>query len=117
METIKFTTNWNKKLDNNVFTTIRLENPLKYKRGGFYKIVQQEKGRIIDRGFAEIIDISVIRLFQLKPYAAWLDTGYSLDQTKGIIFKMYPGKDWSQQNLYYMLIRKVKPEVVQGTLI
>jgi hypothetical protein len=108
METIKFSFNWNKKLETDIFTTIRLENPNKYRQGEQYLLRLEERGRLIDRGICEIIEITTIKLFQLKPYAAYLDTGYNLDATKDIIYKMYPATDWQKQNLYYMLIRKVK---------
>ena len=116
METIKFTYNWNKKLETDVFTTIRLENTHKYHLGEQYLLRLMERGRMIDRGVGEIIAITPIKLIQLKLYAAWLDTGYDLTATKDIIYKMYPGTDWQKQNLYYMLIRKVKKRNETGKL-
>ena len=116
METIKFTFNWNKKLETDNFTTIRLENPYKYKLGDVYNIVQVEKGRNIDRGQGKIIQLCTIKLHQLKEINCLLDTGYGLDATKDIIYKMYPGKDWSKQELYYMVIQKVKQITKTGNL-
>jgi hypothetical protein len=108
MDTIKFTTNWNKKLETDNFTTIRLENPYKYKLGEVYEIKQEVRGQLVNRGKGKIIQLVRIKLHQLKEINCYLDTGYGLDATKDIIYKMYPGKDWTQQNLYYMLIQKVK---------
>jgi len=116
METIKFSTNWNKKLETDTFTTIRLENPHKYKLGEVYNIIQQEKGVNRDRGQGKIIELCSIKLHQLKEINCYLDTGYSMDATKDIIYKMHPGKDWNQQKLYYMLIQKVKQETKTGNL-
>lgn len=116
METIKFTYNWNKKLETDTFTTIRIENPHKYRLGEVYQITQQERGRIIDRGLGKIISLTLVKLHQLKEVPCYLDTGYGLDATKDIIYKMYPGTDWAQQNLYYILIQKVKNEVKTGNL-
>jgi len=111
METIKFTFNWNKKLETDTFTTIRLENPYKYKLGEVYNIIQVEKGINRMRGEGKIIELCSIKLHQLKEINCYLDTGYGMDATKDILYKMYPGKDWSQQKLYYMLIQKVKNTV------
>ena len=108
MESIKFTTNWNKKLETDNFTTIRLENPYKYKLGEVYEIKQEVRGQLVNRGKGKIIQLFSIKLHKLKEINCYLDTGYGLDATKDIIYKMYPGKDWTQQNLYYILIQKVK---------
>ncbi len=116
METIKFTFNWNKKLETDNFTTIRLENPYKYKVGEVYNILQVDKGRTLDRGQGKIIELCTIKLHHLKKINCILDTGYGLNETKDIIYKMYPGKDWSKQELYYMLIRKVKQTNTTGNL-
>jgi len=116
METIKFTYNWNKKLETDHFTTIRLENHYKYKLGETYKIVEEKKGIRIERGLGRIIELCAIKMHQLKEINCYLDTGYSMNLTKDIIYKMYPGKDWTSQNLYYMLIEKVKEKVVMEEL-
>lgn len=116
METIKFSYNWNKKLETDNFTTIRLENPHKYKLGEVYNIIQHEKGINRDRGQGKIIELCKIKLHQLKEINCRLDTGYGMDATKDIIYKMYPGKDWSKQDLYYMLIEKVKNTIKTGNL-
>ncbi len=44
---IKFSFNWNNKLENKAFTTIRIHNPNKYKTGNMYEIELNEtpKGR------------------------------------------------------------------------
>ena len=112
MESIKFTTNWNKKLETDNFTTIRLKNPYKYKLGEVYEIQQKVKGKFLSRGKGRIIQLFTLKLDQFKEIPCYLDTGYSLAETKEIIKKMYPKiKAWQQQDLYYMLIQKVKPEL------
>lgn len=116
METIKFSHNWNKKLETETFSTIRLENPHKYRLGEVYRIVEEQKGRLIERGQGKLILIETIRIHHLKPVICWLDTGYSLDETRNILYRMYPGKDWGTQNLYYMLIQKVKQTPQNGNL-
>jgi len=108
METIKFTFNWNKKLETDNFTTIRLENPRKYKLGEVYSIVLVKKGISKSLGEGKIIEICLIKLHQLKKINCYQDTGYGLEATQDIIRKMYPGKDWTKQGIYYMLIQKVK---------
>ena len=111
MESIKFTTNWNKKLETDNFTTIRLRNPYKYKLGEVYEIQQKVKGQFVSIGKGRIIQLHQLKLDQFKEIPCYLDTGYSLAETKEIIKKMYPKiRAWQQQDLYYMLIQKVKPE-------
>ena len=109
MEAIKFTTNWNKKLETDNFTTIRLRNPYKYKLGEVYEIQQKVEGKFVSRGKGKIIQLHQLKLDQFKEIPCYLDTGYSLAETKAIIKKMYPKiRAWQQQDLYYMLIQKVK---------
>ena len=109
MKTLKFSYNWNHKLETDHFTTIRLANPYFYQLGETYRIIEQRnKHELIDRGLGQIIELCAIKIDQLRPFMCYLDTGYSRSVTHEIIQKMYPGKDWTAQTLYYMLIKKVK---------
>lgn len=96
---IYFSSNWNNKLDCKCFTTIRLANKHKYQIGYYFNVFlngQPHKKAIIK-------DIWVIHLSQLDKFTAMLDTGYSLEKTKGILFKIYPGVDWKTQHIYVIL--------------
>jgi hypothetical protein len=81
MDTIKFSHNWNNKLDCHAFTTLRRSNPRRY---------------------AAISD-----------FITWIDTGYSLDECKGILRKMYP--DVIEQTPFdLVLLRKTCDDAEQG---
>lgn len=86
---IPFSFNWNNKLDNKAFTTIRLHNPNKYKQGLAFKI--ELKGEL--KGKAELREIRTLRASQLNNFMCYLDTGYSKQETFEILKKMYSGID------------------------
>lgn len=105
MESISFSYNWNSKLDCDCFTTIRLKNDRKYVPGNRYRIFL--KGEF--RGIADLVDVKYFKLEKLNNWMAMLDTGYGLDQTKGIISKMYSRKvDLKEQEFCYLLLAYIK---------
>jgi len=85
---INFSTNWNNKLACKFFTTIRLKNENKYAHNKVYTIQLQRK----PLKQAEVIEIKNFHLHQLTEVAASLDTGYSLEETKAMLTKMYSKK-------------------------
>jgi hypothetical protein len=92
---IRFSYNWNKKLDCKAFTTIRLNNQ-KYKIGEVYEIILEEKNKELQYlGTAMIEHIKTIWKSEMDLFTAFLDTGYNANQTKALIDKMYKlnGKD------------------------
>jgi uncharacterized protein YqfB (UPF0267 family) len=103
-DTIAFSNNWNNKLANKAFTTIRLHNDSKYEIGKVFKITL--KDRML--GTAELYDKRVIRLDQLNSFITMLDTGYDVTETTNIIKNMYknsnPPIDWSRQLLDFCLL-------------
>ncbi len=105
METIKFSYNWNKKLENTCFTTIRLQNS-KYKIGEIYTI--QAKGITDFEG--KIIDIKHLYLNEISEFIARIDTGYSKEKCTEIIRTMYKKSvfDWTTQKLSFILIERQK---------
>jgi hypothetical protein len=102
METIKFSQNWNNKLSNKAFTTLRLHNPNKYRRGQYYKI--ESGGQL--RGIAGIKEIRTFRLASLNDFVSYLDTGYSTAETKQLLQRMYKAKNinWDTQLLDFCLL-------------
>ena len=118
LKSIKFTYNWNNKLKCNYFTTMRLANPEKYKVGNQHKILFLENGVYRDYGIGEIVAIRNLRLHQLNIFICGLDTGYSVDQTKQIIYKMYKNRiaDINHADFNLVLYRKIKKQPSQKTL-
>lgn len=82
---IKFSTNWNNKLDCKCFTTIRLNNDKKYRVGEIYDIYLNEKYL----GKAELIEKRKIHLQKINNFIAYLDTGYSAAKCKDMLKRMY----------------------------
>lgn len=102
METIPFSYNWNNKLDCKAFTTIRLYNPAKHKPGT--KVDPVLKG--VSKGVGTIVDVKPFLLEQLNPYMSYLDTGYSVEECKKIIVRMYSSIDFKTKKLAFILIVK-----------
>lgn len=105
MRDLKFSYNWNKKLDCKAFTTIRLSD--KYKIGDECQILLQVgKNKIAEiKGVAVILDIREFALDSLNSFIAHIDTGYSVDECRKIIMRMYPDADWSTQKLKLILLK------------
>ena len=112
METIEFTTNWNKKLQCNAFTTIRLFNPGKYRVNQVYRIVLK-KNFIMQ---AAIVAVKPFMLHDLNDYIAYLDTGYNANECKLIIQRMYANIDFSKTQLSLILLVKISDSATANTV-
>jgi len=115
METIKFSYNWNNKLDNKAFTTLRLHNPHKYSQGQRYRI--ESSGQL--RGIAVLKEIRTFTLESLNNFVTYLDTGYNVSETKELLQRMYNAKyiDWRVQKLDFCLLVYEKPDnVIQSKI-
>ena len=104
MDDIVFSYNWNNKLDNNAFTTLRLEDERKYYVGKEVniKLKSQEYGNAIIRG------VKPLMLSQINDYIAYLDTGYDAAECTNIIRRMYPQVDFTKKRLVLVLLVKQK---------
>lgn len=102
MDIIKFSTNWNNKLDCKCFTTIRLMSK-KYAISNVYDI--ELKNVLHSR--AQIVNICYTILDNLNDFNCYLDTGYSVEETKNIFKKMYPAIDFTVTNLAIILLKKL----------
>lgn len=90
---IRFTYNWNNKLDCKAFTTLRLHQPDMYVVGEVYEIwLRGPKSQWAQRNDGQIIDIRRLHLNDVNPFIAYLDTGYSVGETKKILQRMYRNK-------------------------
>lgn len=79
---LKFSTNWNNKLDCKYFTTLRLSP--KWIDQKVLIVSFKNKARV-----AKIIDAKKIKLSQLNDWLCYLDTGYSKENTIKILGSMY----------------------------
>lgn len=101
MEDLKFSTNWNNKLDCKAFTTLRLPNQ-KYAIGKEFNITLNG----VSKGTGVIHSIKLIAYQDINEYIARIDTGYSAKECKDILRKMYPNVDFTVQKLAFILIVK-----------
>lgn len=82
---IRFSYNWNNKLDNKAFTTIRVHNPGKYIAGKTFDIELNES----PKGVAILKEKRTIHPDQLNDFICYLDTGYNRQETISILQRMY----------------------------
>lgn len=101
---ISFSFNWNNKLDCSAFTTIRLDQPNKYRVGDVHEITIKGESK----GEARIESIKRFMLADLNEFIARLDTGYSVEECRNIIIRMYPKVDFTRMKLMLILLVKTK---------
>ncbi len=116
-QTINFSYNWNGKLNNKAFTTIRLHNPNKYKVGNKYDIELKNQ----PKGIAQLKEKRVLSLNQLNEFVCYLDTGYSKAETISIIKRMYKNVNLKTAMfdfclLVYLNSKEVKPQQIELNL-
>lgn len=103
---IKFSYNWNNKLTNKAFTTMRIHNPAKYQVERMYKI---ELGND-PKGIAQIKKIVTLRIEDLNDLYCYLDTGYNKTETVNILKKMYSKININNTLFDVCLLVYTKPE-------
>lgn len=104
MDILKFSYNWNNKLDCKGFTTLRLSN--RFKPDQEYRIML--KGvRVCD---ARVVDVKRFLLHEINDWIAYIDTGYDANECKEIIKKMYKKYDinWRTKKLCWILFERNK---------
>lgn len=100
---IRFSYNWNNKLNCKFFTTLRRFNQEKYQAGEIYHIILKSRDRwVTDFGRAVAVDIKTIKGDNLNEFICGLDTGYSVEEAKGILKRMY--KQDSVDDMLFNLI-------------
>jgi len=109
MLAINFNRNWNGKLRNQCFTTIRLHNVSKYRIGEKYEIRLNEK----PIGTATAKAIKTLSLNQLDDFTTCLDTGLDRNKTVEMIKGMYKNKvwNWETQKLDLILLEMDSPQM------
>jgi hypothetical protein len=101
IEILAFSYNWNNKLNNKAFTSLRLHNDTKFQTGKQFRIILN--GKMF--GIAELREKRVLRFDQLNPFITFLDTGYGVEHTINLIKTMYKNKNinWDTQLLDFCL--------------
>lgn len=102
LDKIKFSTNWNNKLDCNCFTTIRLFGR-KYSIGKTFEIILKENHLCS----AIVQDMIVTKMEFLNDFNCFIDTGYSKIETEKLFKKMYPSINFESEYLVIVLLKKL----------
>lgn len=97
---IKFSTNWNNKLECKHFTTLRISS--KYMDQNHILVEYKGKYKV-----GSIIETRQIKLWSLNEFMCRLDTGYSLKETFDIIGKMYNFDPVRENRTLYLYLIKV----------
>jgi hypothetical protein len=106
---INFNKNWNNKLLNPCFTTIRLRNDAKYQVGQTYDIhFSPDKFTINNLGLAFLADVKHFKLHELNLFMSMLDMGLHHFEGKIMLQEMYYDRkvDWAEQQLSYLLLEQ-----------
>lgn len=100
---VHFGANWNRKLQNKIFSTIRL---ISYEPGTLYAIILS--GTFMHR--SRCLKVYETKLDKLTDYICYLDTGESAEKTKDIIKALYNGRniDWSSQKVFINLFENIE---------
>jgi hypothetical protein len=98
---IKFSNNWNNKLNSKAFTTIRIFNNSEYyKEGEIYDIKYQEK-TIFQ---AKIIETKKIHASKLPSFITYLDAGFNRKEFMQIMEKIYKNKNININDTTFIII-------------
>lgn len=124
LPTVDFKKNWNGKLFNRCFTSIRPANANKYQAGKFYQITLEKKPLFN----AQLVRVRLLNYHQIDDWIAGLDCGHSAPYLKKLLDRFYPKANWSMDKLYYLLFKnehyekhdplhlQSKPAEIQGAL-
>jgi hypothetical protein len=85
---IRFSQNWNKKLDTAAFTTLRLHNPMRHQRLQVFKVMINSQHYCN----AKLIAVKPMKLSEVDEYTARLDSGLPKHKFVEAIKRMYKSK-------------------------
>lgn len=112
MKELLFSYNWNKKLDCNSFSTVRLENPKKYVLLDEFKVILQTKGNgpNIEKGIARLQVIHTFNLFKVTPAICFLDANLNVFEFQKLVLAMYKNKniDFKTHNLSFLVFQYLR---------
>jgi hypothetical protein len=102
MPVLKFTKNWNRKLDSDHYTAFRRRQK-GYRKGEIYEV--ELKGAFHHR--AACIEATYLTLAQVNDFISHLDAGVTAEAFKEIILTMYP--DTAPNEVFIlMLLKKIR---------
>ena len=104
LQDLKFSSNWNNKLECKCFTTIRPFRADRYRIGEFVRVVLN--GKFLFN--AEIVHFYPLNLSQISETLAHVDTGYNAADCCDIIRKMYKLKPDQDMKLMVITAKRIK---------
>ena len=116
-DVIKFQKNWNRKLNCDYFTSIRLASP-KYKTGKVFRLLLMENGIYRDMGYARIISVKSIRLNQINDLISYSCKGMDPARIQDALYFKYKDfvRDIGMATFYVILFERIKVDQKQGQL-
>lgn len=102
VNTIKFLQNWNDKLNCKEFTTIRIFDPKKYKRGDLKRIELKSNFCM----YAGIYEVKKVKLYDLAESEIRQDTGLSRKDAYHWFEKFY-GKNFLEKDYSFIFLREI----------
>ena len=119
METLTFTHNWNLKLNCRSFSTVRVENPKKYRLNEEYRVLLKQTGTrpTIDMGIAVLRHISHFYLFDVNPGISLLDANLNREDFIKLVLTMYKnaGIDFNKQRMSFLVFQYLQIKQVDKT--
>lgn len=111
MKELRFSYNWNKKLDCKSFSTVRIANLTKYVLLDEYEVVLTTKGTSpdISKGIAILQHISYFNLYKVSPAISYLDANLSVFEFQKLVLKMYSKSnvDFRTAKLAFMVFQYI----------
>ncbi|MBI9056819.1 MAG: hypothetical protein JEZ01_03505 [Labilibaculum sp.] len=109
MSTIRFSTNWNGKLNNQSFTTLRVHDPLKFRAGTIFSV--EVDGKLFVN--AKVITVKTMCLNEITEFEARLDSGYSRREFINLIKRLYRNRAflYSSQKFDLVLFERMDSQV------
>ena len=110
MQEIKFSYNWNNKLDNKFFTSIRLHRPSRFFKGSNLVLSIKEGKEFKKTNIVEVIDLKLIKFSEISDWLFMIDTGYSAEEARQIFYNMYKKKVENVSDALFdlILLKKIR---------
>jgi hypothetical protein len=117
-EILKFGYNWNGKLFNEYFTSIRMYNKDKYFEGAKFSGILKPGKTAYRFGIIEVIKVHGFKLDDIPTISATLDTGYTKSGTIKVINNMYKHKkiDFSKQQMMLILFKNLSYKDIKANM-
>jgi len=101
---IRFSYNWNNKLHNKAFISLRLSD--KFGEGEeYYILLKGKKGEYESLGKAVIVEIKEITMNKITEFIAYLDSGYCAEECKKVLKRIHKNVNWETQIIKLILFK------------